>query len=113
MDESDGMCSIITLYHHSRAMSSYMMCCIVIYVFCDVLLKNIEHTIGVFLFCSLGVFLSAFTVQYSYYLFVVTYGLMFGVGIGIAYAPPLAVAMNVSHSLQAVSTYEGFAYSFH
>ena len=26
----------------------------------------------------------------------VTYGFMFGIGIGIAYAPPLAVAMKVS-----------------
>ncbi|KAF6033714.1 hypothetical protein EB796_007979 [Bugula neritina] len=40
------------------------------------------------------VFLSAYTIKVSYYLFLVTYGVMFGVGIGIAYAPPMSVAMS-------------------
>jgi len=40
--------------------------------------------------------LSYLSVQYSYYWFLLTYGFMFGVGVGLAYAPPLALAMKVS-----------------
>ncbi len=43
---------------------------------------------------TLGVYLTAATVQVSVFLTVVTYGLMFGVGIALAYAPPLGVAMR-------------------
>ncbi|KAK6195536.1 hypothetical protein SNE40_000945 [Patella caerulea] len=46
------------------------------------------------LFMSLGVFLSYFTVKYSFPLLVLTYGLMIGLGIGVAYAVPMACAMR-------------------
>ena len=42
---------------------------------------------------SSGVFLTYFTIQYSMALTTFTYGLMFGVGIALAYAPPMGVAM--------------------
>ena len=47
--------------------------------------------------CSLmssGVFLTYFTIQHSMALTTFTYGLMFGVGIALAYAPPMGVAMK-------------------
>ncbi|ELT92519.1 hypothetical protein CAPTEDRAFT_227457 [Capitella teleta] len=43
---------------------------------------------------SLGVVLTYLTIKVSLQLSVITYGAMFGLGIGIAYAPPLAVAMQ-------------------
>ncbi len=43
---------------------------------------------------TLGVYLTSLSVQVSTLLTVVTYGLMFGVGIAMAYAPPLGVAMR-------------------
>ena len=43
---------------------------------------------------SAGVLLSYFTIQYSYYLLLVTYGILFGVGVGIGYIGPLACAMR-------------------
>ncbi len=43
---------------------------------------------------TLGVYLTALTIQVSVVLTVITYGLMFGVGIAMAYAPPLGVAMR-------------------
>ena len=43
---------------------------------------------------TLGVYLTALTIQVSVFLTIVTYGLMFGVGIAMAYAPPLGVAMR-------------------
>ncbi|KAK7485496.1 hypothetical protein BaRGS_00023306 [Batillaria attramentaria] len=43
---------------------------------------------------SLGVIMTYFTLQHSFLLTVFTYGAMFGLGIGIAYAVPLAVAMR-------------------
>ncbi|XP_025078696.1 LOW QUALITY PROTEIN: uncharacterized protein LOC112554856 [Pomacea canaliculata] len=45
-------------------------------------------------FMSLGVLLTYFTVQYSFEAAVVTYGLMFGLGIGVAYAVPIACGMR-------------------
>ena len=45
-------------------------------------------------FMSLGVLLSYFSIQYSFYLLLVTYGLMFGIGIGTAYIGPLSCAMR-------------------
>ena len=47
--------------------------------------------------CSLmssGVFLTYYTIQHSMFLATLTYGLMFGVGTALAYAPPMAVAMR-------------------
>ena len=41
-----------------------------------------------------GVYLTSFTIQTSVFLTVVTYGLMFGTGTALAYAPPLGVAMK-------------------
>ena len=43
---------------------------------------------------SSGVFLTYFTIQYSMALTTLTYGFMFGVGIALAYAPPMGVAMR-------------------
>lgn len=43
---------------------------------------------------SLGVCLSYFTIKFSFELLLVTYGLVFGVGIGIAYIGPLSSAMS-------------------
>jgi len=45
-------------------------------------------------FMSCGVFLTYFTIQYSMALTTLTYGFMFGFGTGLAYAPPMAVAMK-------------------
>jgi len=62
---------------------------------------HLEDRIGVkatiLLGCSLmssGVFLTYFTIQHSMALTTFTYGLMFGVGIALAYAPPMGVAMK-------------------
>ncbi|XP_022101918.1 uncharacterized protein LOC110985293 isoform X2 [Acanthaster planci] len=43
---------------------------------------------------SLGVLLSFFTIKHSFTLMALTYGVLQGIGIGIAYAPPLVCAMN-------------------
>ena len=43
---------------------------------------------------SLGVALSFLTVKLSFYALLFTYGLMFGMGVGIAYIGPLSSAMN-------------------
>jgi MFS family permease len=43
---------------------------------------------------SLGTALTYFTIQLSFWLVVFTYGLLFGVGIGIAYTGPLSSAMK-------------------
>ncbi|XP_012940971.2 uncharacterized protein LOC101852036 [Aplysia californica] len=45
-------------------------------------------------FMSLGVVLTYFSVQHSFALTVLTYGVMFGVGIGFGYAIPLGCAMK-------------------
>ncbi|KAK7090715.1 L-lactate transporter-like isoform X2 [Littorina saxatilis] len=45
-------------------------------------------------FQSLGVMLTYFAIQYSFAATTITYGLMFGLGIGIAYAVPMAVGMR-------------------
>ncbi|KAK7475269.1 hypothetical protein BaRGS_00033500, partial [Batillaria attramentaria] len=45
-------------------------------------------------FQSLGILLTYFSVQHSFALTMLTYGVMFGLGIGIAYAVPMAVAMR-------------------
>jgi len=62
---------------------------------------HLEERIGVratiLLGCALmssGVFLTYFTIQYSMALTTLTYGFMFGVGIALAYAPPMGVAMK-------------------
>ena len=46
------------------------------------------------LIMSLGVFLTAFAIQISVVLCILTYGFMFGLGTALAYAPPLGVAMK-------------------
>ena len=43
---------------------------------------------------SLGVFLSYFAIKTSFFLLLLTYGLMFGLGVGIAYIGPLSCAMR-------------------
>ncbi|XP_070538018.1 apicoplast pyruvate carrier 1-like [Ptychodera flava] len=43
---------------------------------------------------SFGVGLTYFTIMQSFYAVLITYGLMFGIGVGVAYAPPLAAAMR-------------------
>lgn len=43
---------------------------------------------------SIGVLLTYFTVQHSFVLTVITYGAVFGIGVGIAYAIPMACAMK-------------------
>ena len=43
---------------------------------------------------SLGVFLSYVAVRVSFWLLLLTYGVLFGVGVGIAYVGPLACAMR-------------------
>ena len=43
---------------------------------------------------SLGVLLSYFSIQHSFYLLLVTYGLMFGIGIGAAFISPTSCAMK-------------------
>ncbi len=43
---------------------------------------------------SSGVALSYFSIQYSFWLMLFTYGIMFGFGIGLAYVGPLACAMR-------------------
>jgi uncharacterized membrane protein YedE/YeeE len=48
---------------------------------------------------SLGIALTYFTIKVSMPVTVLTYGAMFGLGIGMAYAPPLAVAMQVCSSI--------------
>uniref|UniRef100_A0A0N4ZT78 MFS domain-containing protein n=1 Tax=Parastrongyloides trichosuri TaxID=131310 RepID=A0A0N4ZT78_PARTI len=49
--------------------------------------------IGCFIM-SLGVFLSSYTISYSFNAFFFTYGIMFGLGQGIAYVTAVAVAIN-------------------
>lgn len=46
------------------------------------------------LIMSGGVALSYFSIQYSFWLMLVTYGVMFGLGTGLAYVGPLACAMR-------------------
>ena len=43
---------------------------------------------------SAGVLLSYFTIKISFWLLLLTYGVMFGVGVGIAYVVPLSCAMR-------------------
>ncbi|XP_072035067.1 uncharacterized protein [Amphiura filiformis] len=43
---------------------------------------------------SAGVLLSYLTIQSSFYALVITYGFMFGAGVGIAYLPPLVCSMK-------------------
>ena len=43
---------------------------------------------------SIGVLLSYFTIKVSFWLLLLTYGLVFGLGIGIAYVGPLSCAMR-------------------
>ena len=47
---------------------------------------------------SFGVLMTYVTVNESFYLTMLTYGLTFGIGIGIAYATPLSCCMRVSKS---------------
>lgn len=62
---------------------------------------HLEERLGVrttiLLGCSImssGVFLTYFTIKISMALTTLTYGFMFGLGIALAYAPPMAVAMK-------------------
>lgn len=48
---------------------------------------------------SFGVFMTHFAVQKSFVAVIFTYGLLLGIGIGIAYAVPMACAMKASKSL--------------
>lgn len=52
---------------------------------------RLSTLLGGLLMCS-GVALSAFTIKLSFYWLLVTYGLLFGMGIGIAYVPPMVCA---------------------
>ena len=60
------------------------------------------HWYFVFMVCwfffrfSLGILLTYYSIKMSFILTVLTYGFVFGAGVGIAYAPPLACAMKVS-----------------
>ncbi|MFH4976634.1 hypothetical protein AB6A40_003343 [Gnathostoma spinigerum] len=50
-----------------------------------------------FIGCSLmasGVFLTYYTIQYSFYLFLLTYGVMFGLGQGMAYVVTVSCVIN-------------------
>lgn len=42
----------------------------------------------------MGVFLSSYTIKHSYWLFMLTYGLMFGLGQGIAYVIAVSCVIN-------------------
>ena len=55
---------------------------------------------------SLGIFLSSMAVKVSFYFTVATYGLLFGIGVGLAYAPPLACAMKVFYFISHVSEFK-------
>ena len=62
---------------------------------------HLEERVGVrmtiLLGCAImtsGVFLTYFTIQVSMAAATLTYGFMFGLGIALAYAPPMAVAMR-------------------
>ncbi|CEF63153.1 Major facilitator superfamily and Major facilitator superfamily domain, general substrate transporter-containing protein [Strongyloides ratti] len=57
------------------------------------LTPRIAIGIGCFIM-SLGVFLSSYTISYSFNAFFITYGIMFGLGQGIAYVTTVAVAIN-------------------
>ena len=46
---------------------------------------------------SIGVLLTYFTVKLSFWPCILTYGLLFGLGLGIAYTPPLVCGMKVMH----------------
>ena len=61
----------------------------------------VESVIGIRLtillgctFMSGGVLLTYFSIQNSFALLIITYGLMFGIGFGFAYLQPMAVAMR-------------------
>ena len=49
--------------------------------------------LGSFLLTT-GVFLTSFTIKTSVFLTFLTYGLLFGLGLALAYAPPMGVAMK-------------------
>ena len=55
-------------------------------------------------FMSLGVFLSYFAIQESFWLLLLTYGLMFGLGIGVAYIGPISCAMRWLPKWKGVAT---------
>ena len=55
-------------------------------------------------FMSLGVLLSYFAIQKSFWLLLLTYGLMFGLGIGIAYIGPISCAMRWLPKWKGVAT---------
>ncbi|XP_041483300.1 oxalate:formate antiporter-like [Lytechinus variegatus] len=46
------------------------------------------------LLVSMGMMLSALSIRVSFFLLLLTYGLIFGLGVGIAYVPPLVCAMK-------------------
>lgn len=51
---------------------------------------------------SAGVALTYFTIKVSFYWTLFTYGFMFGIGVGIAYATPMGCAMKVIDCLTAI-----------
>ena len=55
-------------------------------------------------FMSLGVLLSYFAIQKSFWLLLLTYGLMFGLGIGVAYIGPISCAMRWLPKWKGVAT---------
>lgn len=48
-------------------------------------------------FNRIGVALTYFAIQHSYFLTLLTYGCLNGIGVGIGYLTPLEVAMRVIH----------------
>ena len=53
---------------------------------------------------SLGVLLSYLAIQKSFWILLVTYGAMFGLGVGLAYVPPIACAMRWLPKWKGVAT---------
>lgn len=51
---------------------------------------------------SAGVALTYFTIKVSFYWTLFTYGFMFGIGVGIAYATPMGCAMKVIDCLTTI-----------
>ena len=53
---------------------------------------------------SLGVLLSYLAIQKSFWILLLTYGAMFGLGVGLAYVPPIACAMRWLPKYKGVAT---------
>lgn len=60
--------------------------------------KRFGPRIGAAVGCSMasaGIFMTYFTIQMSFWPCILTYGLLFGLGVGTAYGPPVFCAMKV------------------